>query len=575
MGRSWTMPRRGKYALTLGAAALTATAAIAGAGSAGAADSPPSVAAKGKTFTAKPLTAAAIRTGTKDGATDTVRTDPSLLGLQGSKLVSVVVKLRYAPVASYRGNVKGLRATSPRVTGRAINRRSAAVKAYSRYIARRETSFKAALAARVPGAKVGRALRLVYGGLALRVPANRVADVLRLPGVTAVQRDALLHPRTDAVSSFIGATTVTNDIGGVNGTAGQGTIFADLDTGIWPEHPSFVDHGNLSPAPASPSPRPCVFGDNPLTTDVVDPFACNNKVIGGAPFLDTYHAVVGDEHFPGTARDSEGHGTHTTSTAAGGPVANAPTFGIERGPIAGVAPGAHVLSYKVCGPQGCFASDSAAAVEQAIVDGADVINFSIGGGDSGAPDPVDVAFLDAYNAGILVSASAGNSGPGASTVEHFWPWYMTVAASTQQRQFQSTLTVTGDGQTLTLVGSSVTHGVTTASPIVNAGDVPGYTGTNLCTAPAAPGTFTGMIVICTRGVNGRAEKGFNVFSGGAVGHGARQRRAWPDDERQPLPADRPSRGSRRRRSCRRSSSRIRPRRPPSTTASRASDRATG
>ncbi len=94
---------------------------------------------------------------------------------------------------------------------------------------------------------------------------------------------------------------------------------------------------------------------------------------------------------------------------------------------------------------------------------------------------------------------------------------MTVAASTQQRQFQSTLTVTGDGQTLTLVGSSVTHGVTTAAPIVNAGDVTGYTGTNLCTAPAAPGTFTGMIVICTRGVNGRAEKGFNVFSGGASG----------------------------------------------------------
>ena len=363
---------------------------------------------------------------------------------------------------------------------------------------------------------MGRALRLVYGGIALRVPANKVADVLRLPGVRAVQRDVLQHPRTDAVSSFIGATTVANEIGGVDGTAGQGTIFADIDTGIWPEHPSFVDHGNLPAPPASPSPRPCVFGDNPLTP-AADPFACNNKVIGGAPFLDTYHVVVGDEHFPGTARDSEGHGTHTTSTAAGGPVADAKIFGIQRGPLAGVAPGAQILSYKVCGHQGCFASDSAAAVEQAIVDGADVINFSIGGGDSGAPDPVDVAFLDAYNAGILVSASAGNSGPGASTVEHFWPWYMTVAASTQQRQFQSTLTVTADGQTLSLVGSSVTHGVTTASPIVNAGDVAGYTGTNLCTAPAAPGTFTGKIVICTRGVNGRAEKGFNVFSGGAAG----------------------------------------------------------
>ncbi len=516
MGRSGTRPRRGPIALTLALTALTATAAIVGAGSAGAAGTPVKVVANGKTFTAKALTPSAIRTGSKDGADDIARTDPSLLGQRNSNLVAVVVKLRYTAVASYRGNLKGLRATSPRVTGRALNRRSAAVRAYGRYIARRETTFKAALAARVPGAKVGRALRFVYGGIALRVPANKVADVLRLPGVTAVQRDTIQHPRTDAVSAFIGATAVTDEIGGVAGTAGKGTIFADIDTGIWPEHPSFADNGTLSPPPPTATPRVCNFGDNPLTTDVVDPFACNNKVIGGEPFLDAYHAVIGDEHYPGTARDSEGHGTHTTSTAAGGPVASAPIFGIERGPIAGVAPGAQILSYKVCGPQGCFASDSAAAVEQSILDGADVINFSIGGGDSGAPDPVDLAFLDAYNAGILVSASAGNSGPGASTVEHFWPWYMTVAASTQQRQFQSTLTVSGDGASLEIVGSSITHGAGPL-PIVNAGDVPGYDGGNLCETKAAPGTFTGLIVICTRGVIGRAEKGFNVFSGNAAG----------------------------------------------------------
>jgi hypothetical protein len=510
------MPRRGTIALALGVAALTATVAIARAGSAGAADTPVRIAAKGKSFTAQTLTPTAIRSGTKDGAFDGARTDPSLLGQRGSNLVSVVVRLKYAPVASYRGNLKGLRATSPRVTGHALNRRSAAVRAYGRYIARREASFKAALAARVPAAKAGRALRFVYGGIALRVPANKVADVLRLPGVTAVQRDTLQQPRTDAVSSFIGATKVTREIGGVNGTAGEGTILADLDTGIWPEHPSFVDHGNLTPAPASATPRPCLFGDNPLTP-ANDPFVCDNKVIGGRPFLDTYHAVVGDESFPGTARDSEGHGTHTASTAAGGPVASAPIFGIERGPLTGVAPGAHILSYKVCGTAGCFASDSVAAVEQAIIDGADVINFSIGGGNSGAPDPVDLAFLDAYNAGVLVSASGGNSGPGAGTVEHFWPWYMTVAASTQRRQFQSTLTVSGDGQTLSLVGSSVTHGVTSATPIVNAGAVTGYTGGNLCETPAAPGTFTGKIVICTRGVIGRAQKGFNVSAGNAAG----------------------------------------------------------
>ena len=71
--------------------------------------------------------------------------------------------------------------------------------------------------------------------------------------------------------------------------------------------------------------------------------------------------------------------------------------------------------YRVCLEQGCFSSDSVAAVQQAITDGVDVINFSIRGGANPYTDPVELAFLDAYNAGICVNASAGNTGPGAGT----------------------------------------------------------------------------------------------------------------------------------------------------------------
>src|SRR4051812_1294923 len=213
MGRTRSStPRRGTIALTLGVVALTATAAIAGAGTAGAANKPSAVTASGKTLTAKSIAPSAMRRGSKDGANDGAQTDPSLLGPKSSAPVSVVVKLAYTPVASYRGNLKGLRATSPRVTGRALNGRSAAFKAYDRYIARREASFKSALAKRVPSAKVGRALGVVYGGLALRIPGNRVADVLRLPGVQAVQRDKIEQPQTDAVGNFIGAPTVSDEI---------------------------------------------------------------------------------------------------------------------------------------------------------------------------------------------------------------------------------------------------------------------------------------------------------------------------------------------------------------------------
>jgi len=189
-------------------------------------------------------------------------------------------------------------------------------------------------------------------------------------------------------------------------------------------------------------------------------------------------------------------------------------LGTQRGPIAGMAPGAWVMEYKVCGIRGCFSSDSAAAVQQAILDGVKVINFSISGGTDPMTDPVELAFLDAYAAGVFVSASAGNEGPGAGTVNHLSPWVTTVAASTQTREFATTLNVTADNaDTFTADGASITQG-TGPAPIVLAADAP-YSNA-LCTTPAAPGTFTGKIVACQRSP-GRVLKGFNVLQGGAVG----------------------------------------------------------
>ena len=49
-----------------------------------------------------------------------------------------------------------------------------------------------------------------------------------------------------------------------------------------------------------------------------------------------------------SARDSEGHGTHTASTAAGDRVDHTPLYGVDRGPISGMAPGARVIMYRVC-----------------------------------------------------------------------------------------------------------------------------------------------------------------------------------------------------------------------------------
>ena len=166
-----------------------------------------------------------------------------------------------------------------------------------------------------------------------------------------------------------------------------------------------------------------------------------------------------------SARDSEGHGTHTTSTAAGDCVSSAVLYGVNRGPVCGIAPGAHIIMYRVCLSQGCFSSDSVAAVQQAIADGVNVINFSISGGANPYTDPVEMAFLDATNAGISVNAAAGNSGPGAGTADHGGPWVTTVGAVTGPRSFTSTLHLTADGgATLDVAGVTLTNGISSPTP---------------------------------------------------------------------------------------------------------------
>ncbi|WP_311932269.1 S8 family serine peptidase [Microbispora sp. H11081] len=462
-------------------------------------------------WSATAVTGAERVQGAKSPSGRLAKSDPELLASRSPQQTSVLVKLDYDSLAAYKGGLPGLPGTSPSVTGKALNPKSGDAAKYQKHIENVENAFLGELGDKVPGARVGQKLRTVYGGVALTLPADKAADLLKLPGVAAVQEDKREQPLTDSSPAFIGAPTVYNQLGGAK-SSGKGVIVGILDTGAWPEHPSFADPGTL-PAPppkADGTPRTCNFGANPLTP-AADPFSCNRKLISGQPFLATYNAIVGGEVYPDSARDSGGHGTHTATTSAGGPVDHANPLGIDRGSIHGIAPAAHVAVYKVCGAEGCYQSDSVAAVAQAIADGVRVINFSIGGGADPYSDPVELAFLDAYAAGVFVAASAGNSGPGASTTDHRGPWVTTVAASTQSRTFQSTITLTGGPS---IKGASITGGVSSPLPVVLA-SAPPYSDP-LCLSPAPPGLFTGKIVACQRGPN-RVLKGFSVKQGGAAG----------------------------------------------------------
>lgn len=353
-------------------------------------------------------------------------------------------------------------------------------------------------------ARLGRAVeplfryRLAGNGLALRLDAVEAAALVRLPGVVAVRPDVLLPLATDVGPGWIGAPSAWD---GPAGSRGEGTVVGVVDTGINSDHPSFTD----SPPdgyvyPAAPRRGICDPGD-----PAYDPgFACNDKLIGAWDFVD----VLGFEH--DGAEDSDYHGSHVSGIAVGN--------GLDFPPVSGVAPRAHLIAYDACTRTGspvqvCPLSAVRAAVEQAILDGVDVLNLSLGGGNNPwTAGDLDAALLDAVAAGIVVVTSAGNDGPTAGSVGHRGPWVLTVAAATHSRLAdRGGLSGLAGGATpppADLAGLSLTDGYGPA-PIALAGD---------CSHSFPAGTWThGEIVVCDHRNGFRLTLCQNVVDGGAGG----------------------------------------------------------
>ncbi len=445
-----------------------------------------------------------------------VKEDP----LKGAEDGLFLIRFDEEPAATYRGTEPGLRATSLEVSGaRKFESKSPAVEAYTTYL-------RGVQAERITGIEglLGRSLDVrftyVYGnnGIAAEMTVAEARQVLRSPGVKFVQADFERVLETDVGPAFIGADTVwgTN----CDGFCGEGMIVGIIDTGINPTNPSFADvdangFDHTNPFGAGNYVGVCdssnTGGDDHKAYDAG--FPCNDKLIGAWGFtsVDAGNGAV-------SPWDYDGHGSHTASTVAGN-VTLATINGndgviSEDLTISGVAPRANIIAYAAC----CTGSALTAAIDQAIADGVDVINYSIGsaGASSLWEDFDTVGYLAARDAGIFVATSAGNSGPDPDTVGSpaDAPWLTSVGASTHNRAYPNTLTVTAAGQTdLVIVGAGYTSGLTGA-PIVYAGDF----GDALCLEPFAAGTWTaGEIVICDRGEIARVEKGQNVLAGGAGG----------------------------------------------------------
>lgn len=441
-----------------------------------------------------------------------------------------IVQMLGAPVVAYEGDISGYEATKP-AKGEKINPLDPRVVKYVGYLKNKHDE----ALNRVGGGKKLYDYTYTYNGFAAELSAEQAAALAAMPDVLAVTKDYLMTLDTSSTPTFLGLTAP----GGLweMGYKGEDVIIGIVDGGIWPEHPSFSDRTAPRPG-ANPKDKgkldyrqipgwngKCVPGEE------FNASMCNQKLIGAQYYNAGWGGNAGiDAQMPweyNSPRDYGGHGTHTASTAGGNmnvfPTGPAAVFG----PISGIAPRARIAAYKVCWqtPSGgsCYNSDSVAAIDQAVADGVDVINFSISGSRTNFRDPVEIAFMYAADAGVFVAASAGNSGPAVGTVAHPGPWLTTVAAGTHNRTGSGSVTL---GNGATYYGASVATAVGPA-PLIDstAAGLPGADPTQvaLCYSSADggnvldPAKVAGKIVVCDRGVTARVNKSLAVKEAGGVG----------------------------------------------------------
>ncbi len=432
-----------------------------------------------------------------------------------------IVLLQDAPLARYDGTVRGLAATSPAALGsQRLDLTAPASVAYLDHLENQQAQLLTTLDD-VFGRNVETLFHYKYAlnGFAAWLTPQEAAYIATLPNVSLVEREQVFQLQTDAGPNWIEASQIWDGSATYDnvGTKGEGIVIGVIDTGVNTANASFSD-----------TPADGYVYENPLGEwfgfCLLHPVLgsnCNNKLLG----LYDFTTLVDPE-------DGNNHGSHTASTAGGNAVTI--TYAGADGEysadfsISGVAPHANIISYKACfdiplvGLGGCLNLSTAAAIDQAVGDGVDVINYSIGGA-SGDPwsDSGGTAFLSALASNVLVAVAAGNDGPGPETVgsPSNAPWVTSVAATKHDRALTNSIsgmTDSGGAPLSDIIGTSYNAGYGPAQ-VVYAGDYPNSGDAALCEAAFDSGTFSGEIVICDRGVNARVDKCTNVGAGGAGG----------------------------------------------------------
>ncbi|XP_042506349.1 subtilisin-like protease SBT1.3 [Macadamia integrifolia] len=336
-------------------------------------------------------------------------------------------------------------------------------------------------------------------------------------GVVALYPETVYHLHTTRSPLFLGLEPESSISVWADDHFNYDVVVGVLDTGIWPDSPSFNDTG-MAPVPKHWK-GACETGRGFGKRN------CNKKIVGARIFYRGYEAATGkinEQEEYKSPRDQDGHGTHTAATVAGSPVPGANLMGYAGGTARGMALKARVAAYKVCWIGGCFSSDILSAIDRAVADGVNVLSISLGGGVSSYyRDSLSVAAFGAMEMGLFVSCSAGNGGPEPFTLTNVSPWITTVGASTMDRDFPAAVKL-GNGKFLT--GVSLYKGRRNLSikkqyPVVYmGGNSSSPDPTSLCLEGTLDShTVAGKIVICDRGISPRVQKGQVVKDAGGVG----------------------------------------------------------
>jgi len=320
------------------------------------------------------------------------------------------------------------------------------------------------------GGNVDMVYSYLYGlnGFAARMTPAQANKLEHLAEVKTVWEDEIRPLATNFSASFLELFDSENGLRSVEGLDGDGIVIGFIDSGIYPEHPALRDTREAD------RPRACrsSWGETTLlgrwlcrrfrrapdqvlfeepedwngtceTGERFEELNCNNKLIGARWFISGAEegGPIDSGEFR-SPRDVDGHGTHTATTAAGNRV-DASIFGTRVGVVEGMAPGARIAVYKACwlrpGDQraSCNTSDLAAAIDAAVADGVDIINYSVGSSMLRISAPDDAALLAAAKAGVVNVVAAGNSGPNLGTIGSpaGGPWVITAAAATRDGEF--------------------------------------------------------------------------------------------------------------------------------------------